>query len=68
MAVEIVGFLVLIAILAYESAAGASAMAFSDWLKVLIVPSVLAVIAYFFNRSLKMHELDIADNVRGTKR
>lgn len=36
-------------------------MAFSDWLKVLIVPLVLAVIAYFFNRSLKMHELNIAE-------
>jgi len=40
---------------------GAAEMAFSDWLKVLIVPLVLAVGAILFNRSLKMHELNIAD-------
>ena len=60
LAIVIVGFLLLIVVLVYGSAAGATAMAFSDWLKVLIVPLVLAVIAYFFNRSLKMHELNIA--------
>lgn len=40
---------------------GAAAMTFLDWLKVLIVPLVLAVGAYLFNRSLKMHELNIAN-------
>lgn len=37
-------------------------MEFSEWIKVLIAPLVLAIGAFLFNRSLKMHELYIAEN------
>lgn len=61
LAAGIAGGLLLGAVIAYWLASGPAAMAFSEWLKVLIVPLVLAVSAYLFNRSLKERELRIAD-------
>jgi hypothetical protein len=58
------GGLLLFAIVFFNDwlASGAGVMEVSEWIKVLIVPVVLSVGALLFNRSLKLHELKIAEH------